>query len=126
MSKFSTCEIQPVRKETLHPDENEFNFQPKFRWEGVVTEISDSTVFGKVYDEYNDLTSEVEISSEIIANHQLYYLEEGTLFNLYSGINKKTNKEELLFELRKEPFHIVSFDDLIDMYSNLDISKNII
>jgi len=103
----------------------EFKFQPKFKWEGVVSAILESSIIGKVYDEYNNITSEIEISFDIIASHQKYFIEEGTLFNLYSGEEIKTRNESLLFELRKEPYHITSFDDLIEMHSNLDISKNI-
>lgn len=125
MASTNFCEIQTIGRDLSHPSKGEFNFDPKFKWEGVVTEILDSSIKGEVYDELNDLTSEVEISKEIIAKHQLFYIEEGTLFNLYSGENIGTSNEELLFELKKEPFHISSFDDLIDMYSHLDISKNI-
>lgn len=125
MSNNLLCDVQTVSRDVSHPHDNEFKFQPKFKWEGVVTAILESSILGKVYDEYNDITSEIEISFDIIAKHQRYFIEEGTLFNLYSGEEIKTKNESLLFELRKEPYHITSFDDLIEMHSNLDISKNI-
>jgi|GEM_PF-5219715 len=125
MSDIQICDVQTVSRDVNHPHDDEFKFLPKFKWEGVVLAVMESTILGKVYDKSNDITSEVEIDIDIVANHQRYYLKEGTLFNLYSGVEIKSGKESLLFELRKEPFHITSFDDLIDMYSNLDISKNI-
>lgn len=125
MSNINTCDIRTVHQDVSHPHEGEFKFDPKFKWEGVVTEILESSIKADVYDEFNDLSSEIEINKEIIAKHQLYYIEIGTLFNLYSGENVKTKEEELLFELKKEPFHITSFNDMIDMHSNLDISQNI-
>ncbi len=125
MSDFNTCDIRTIHKDVSHPHEREFNFDPKFKWEGVVTEVSESSIKGDVYDEFNNISSEIEISKEIIGKHQLYYIKVGTLFYLYSGENLRTKEEGLLFELKKEPFHITSFDDMLDMYSDLDISQNI-
>jgi len=125
MSDTLTCDIQTVSRDVVHPHEKEFKFLPKFKWEGVVIEVTDNHVLGKIYDEVNDISSEVEIDNEVIAPHQRYFKKEGTLFNLYSGEEIKSQKQSLLFELRKEPFHITSFDDLIEMHSKLDISRNI-
>ena len=119
------CDVQTVTRDINHPHKKEFKFQPKFKWEGVVLTKLDSKIIAKVYDSFNDISSEVEIAIDIIAKHQLYFIKEGTLFNLYSGDSIETGKETLLFEIKKEPFHITSFNDLIEMHSNLDISKNI-
>lgn len=125
MSNNLMCDVTTVSRDTNHPHEREFKFDPKFKWEGVVLEKHDNIILAKVFDPQNNITSEVEISTQIIAKHQLYYIEQGTLFNLYSGIDINSGEDSLLFELRQEPFHIASFNDMIAMHSNLDISQNI-
>lgn len=124
---FVTCSTENVietKKFEKQEDVIDVKFQIENKWEGIVVDIDENTVYSKLKETQSGDDYEYNFKIEDVPSDDRNLIAEGALFNFYSGyqINGGTRKNSKVIKFRRQLNTNKTIDVILDKMKAMGIA----
>jgi len=113
------------KEDVFISSEDSISFKIENKWEGIILDIIDDTVFTKLHDVGADEYDLFNFNKNKISSDDIEFLEEGALFNFYVGyiVKNRTRENAELIKFRRKIKDKDEINRILDSMNSIDFDS---